>query len=911
MALIGRDEPLAVLASFVNASASDGGALLILGEPGLGKTALLDAAVSAASGQGVRVLRAAGAEFESDVSYAALNQLLLPVAGDIQHLTPGHATALSVALGFGDGPVPDRLMVATAVLMLLMRVAEQGALVVVVDDLPWVDRASAVVLGFLARRLGGTRVGLVAAQRTGEEGFFERAGIPELVLRPLPDDKAGELIAARFPLLVGRTRQRIVGESGGNPLALLELSRERGGREVDAHAVPREGLHLNRRLHGLFASRVAALPQATGRLMLLAALDGTGDARIMDSGVDGPTMNDLGPAERLDLLMLDRENHRLVFGHPLIRSSVVELATSSERREAHRLLAEVFGDDPDASTRHLAEATIEPDERVAARVEESAYRMLRRGDAVATVAMLLRAAELSPSGADRGRRLAHAAYVGADVTGNLAKTPELLERARQADPSVGGSLPSAIAASHMLLNGDGDIDTAHRLLVGAMANALGSPVTEHDVVGALNTLMLVCFWGGRDELWEPFDRAMQTRRTLPLTLLAVTASLFGDPTHDAGPALEELDRLIASSSEEADPARIVQIGFAATFADRIDGCRSALLRVIEDGRQGGALTSAVYALQLLASGSLFAGRWEQAERLSQEALEMCVDLGYPILAWTPRWIQAQLAAMRGEGELLARRDIENRQWAIPRQIRAVTTLSTHAAQLAALGLGDHQGAYELVTTICEPGAFPRHQPFALWTFLDLVEAAMMTGRAEAARAHVTAAKDIEFAGISSRMALHFAAALAMVAADDRAADLFEDALAVDTSHDWPFDRARVELLYGSWLRRAGQGTAARVHLGAASEVFERLGARPWVERCRAEARTLGDRRSAPAKLAAGLTAQEYEIAMMAATGLSNREIGARLFVSPRTVGAHLYRVFPKLGISSRAGLRDALDAVSE
>ena len=463
--LFGREKDLELLHAFVGRSSSDGGALVLSGAPGVGKTVLLEAVAAHSADAGVRVLRAAGAEFEADLSFSGLNQVLHPLFDDIEDLSPRQRTALDVALGLGDGPAPDQLVVCNAGLSLLVKAASKEPLLVIVDDLQWVDRASALVLGFVARRLHGTRVGFLAAFRSGDESFFERSGLRAHDLGPLDDAASTALLADRFPALAPRVRQRLLAEAQGNPLALLELPAALTGMTSSARVLASPTLPIGQRLQAVFAARITGLPAASRYLLLLAVLDGTGDLGILQSASGQTKLEGLGAAERARLVRIDRDG-RLTFRHPLTRSAVTELSTSGERREAHRALAPYAAAERRAW--HLAEATVGHDEEVASLLEETARKVLRRGDAVAAIEGLLRAAEISPAGVDRGRRMAEAAYLGANFLGDLSNAPELLDEVRESDPEHAGSLAGAMAAAYHLLNGVGDVDTAHRLLAGAI-----------------------------------------------------------------------------------------------------------------------------------------------------------------------------------------------------------------------------------------------------------------------------------------------------------------------------------------------------------------------------------------------------------------------------------------------------------
>ena len=297
-ALFGRSSELALIGALVERAGTGGEALLLVGGAGAGKTALLDAAADAAEGAGTGVLRAAGAEFEADLTYSGLHQVLLPLSGQFERLAVAHRDALNVALGYGEGPPPDRLLVSTATLTVLRQAAEARPMLVIVDDLPWLDRASAGVLGFVARRLAARPIGFLAVLRPGEESFFERAGLPQYQLGPLDEQAVNALVSSRFPELAPRVRRQVVAEAQGNPLALLELPvMLSGAQRAAAEALP-VALPLSRRLQALFASRVSGLPGPARRLLLLAVLEGTGDVRILHAAAGQQDIDDLAPQSR-------------------------------------------------------------------------------------------------------------------------------------------------------------------------------------------------------------------------------------------------------------------------------------------------------------------------------------------------------------------------------------------------------------------------------------------------------------------------------------------------------------------------------------------------------------------------------------------------------------------------------------
>ncbi|MEU5565036.1 helix-turn-helix transcriptional regulator [Micromonospora musae] len=909
--LVGRDEEFALARRFLRQAGVNGGALLISGEPGVGKTALLDGVAEAAAEAGTRVLRAAGVEFEADISYSGLNQLLFPLYDAFGELAPAHREPLRVALGFGAGQPPDRLLVSNAVLLLLRSMAAARSLLLVVDDLPWLDRSSSAVLGFVARRLVGTSVGFLGASRSHTASFFEHGGIPELNLQPLQPDAAGELINQRFPELAPAVRRRLLSEAHGNPLALLELPTALSEPQRLAAASLPAILPLPRRLQALFASRVSRLPESCRRLLLLGALDGTGELGVLLSATDEYDLDDLEPAERDQLVRVHRNNRRFGFRHPLIESAVVEVATSAELRWAHNALARTLVAQPERRAWHLGEATVGPDEKVATLLEQAAHRILRRGDAVGAVASLTRSADLTPDPVERSRRLAQAAYIGADAGGELTNASQLLDDARRASP--GGSLHAAAAAVHLLLNSDGDVRTAHRLLVGAIqSGSHGYDAEDQALIDAMHTLLLLCYYSGEPAMWEPFFTALDRLTPKPPELLTVAAATFADPARTGQAAANRLDGMVAGLSDEGDPTQIVRIGTASIYMDRCPDGRDANWRVVRLGREGAAPARRHLGVLLhLCFDDYHTGRWREAAELAEEGLALCNEHGFRFFTWYFQYIQALLAAVRGDVNTNQTITDAILRWAAPRGVRAGASFAYHAAGLNDLARGDYESAYQNAALLTPAGTLAPYVPHALWGCLDFVEAALRTNRSREAAAHATAMQEANLAGLSSRLALLSAAAAALVAADEQAEELFEATLALPDVERWPFDLARVRLAYGERLRRTKATAKSRAQLRIALAAFERLEAQPWLERAANELRATGLAKPRSMARLAVLTPQEREIAKLAGSGLTNKQIGEKLFLSHRTVGTHLYQIFPKLGITSRAALRDALAALDD
>jgi DNA-binding CsgD family transcriptional regulator len=895
--IVGRDAELQTIRETVRATErGSGGSLLIVGDPGIGKTLLLEASAAAALDDGLLVLRAAGVEFEADISFAGLNQMLLPVMRDSGVTDGPQSEALRVALGLAGGPAPSFLAVSNAILALIGHLAQTAAVLLVVDDLPWLDRSSAIVLGLVARRLSGLRAGLIIGQRTGETSFFEHSGMPQLVLHPLDDTASDELLKERFPGLSPRARRRIVDEAQGNPLALNELPAVRAGSPT----MP--SMPMSRKLQEVFASRITDLPAPTRSLLLMAALSGPADLRvIVGSTAD---LESLDPALRDGIVSLDPQSGRLSFRHPLSRLAVVELSTPGERNRAHRALAD-RSPDPVRRAFHLAESTVEPDEAIAGVVERAAHIVLGRGDAVASVETLTRAAELSVDQASRVRRLAEAATIGAELLGELGNAEELLEIASRSADDPSGSLQLSAAAASVLFNRDSVVDTPHRLLTLAL-QAHAANADRETLSDALYLLVVVCYFGGRAELWPPYYEAVKYLGDDVPTSLVLLSAMHGDPARLGTATVHLLEDELHRLPRMENPAEIMRLTVASVFADRIGEGRQALLRVVEDGRRGGAAAAAINAIVNLSVDAWKHGRWDEAEQFVAEGNELSKGHGYLRYTWCfEGYVLNLVRAARGDEKATGGAE-ELDQWGRARGALVVSAMAYEVYCMAALTRGDFEAAYRAAVEISPAGVLRSHMPHALWVIFDLVESAMRTGRNEEARAHVVAAREAHLDALSSRLALALHGAEALVADDADKVRLFDRALAGPDVDQWPFLLARVRLCYGEMLRRRRQITEARRHLSAAQEIFVQLGASPWARRAENELRASG---AAGSDVRATLTAQEREIAQLAATGMTNKEIGERLALSPRTVAAHLYRAFPKLGITSRAALRDALSAM--
>ena len=908
MHLIGRTEDLRILRRFFESAGSGGTSLLLAGAAGVGKTALLDAAAEEAAKVDMAVLRAGGVESESGVAGAGLHQLLLPLFDLVPRLRIDYRRALDAVLGFGPRQSVNRLTAASAVLHVVRERAADRPLMILIDDLHSMDQTSSVVLGMVARRLAGSRLGLLAAVSTNAECVLQTAGLPRHELQPLEKHGAAELLDTSFPGLPARVRRRVLSAAQGNPLALLELPALLGPPRQSLFTPPADGLWLSHRLEEVFAGRIRLLPAKTRYLLLLVALAESGD---LASGTPIEwSATDLAPAEHQRLVHVDPSGRRIVFRHPLLASTVIQTVTSAQRRQAHRVLAELVRDRPERRAWHLAHAASGPNEHVAALLERAGNIALLHGDGVSAVAALIRASRLSPSPRARGDRLARAAYLGAAVTGDLKDVAALIDETRV---GVGDPSPHTVVAAYVTLNAEGDIDTAHRLVTGWLNAPAGAIDQEGATLdAALHTLLLACSYGGRADLWKPLDTALDRCGSRVQPLLVLLRDTVADPARRAA-AAGRLTAAISALDGELDPTRIVRTATAAHYVGRTGECRNALWRIVRDGREGGAVTSAIDALRLLGFDSLWSGDWEEADSLIAESLRLCDAHGYRALSWSGLFGRALLAAMRGDRVAASSGADRLHRWAAPLGARSLLEFAGQVRTMDQLGHGEFETAYRHAA-VSAAGALASCAPHAIWLIFDLVEAAVHTGRQAEARAQVAAARAAGFDTISPRLTLLTVAADAVAAPMPAAEELFETALAGSDAGRWVFDSARVRLAYGERLRRARATARAREQLLDARETFQRLGAEPWATRAGCELRATGYNAGRGKKSTAGdgacrLTARDLEIASLAASGLSNKQIARLLFLSDRTVSAHLYRLFPRLGITSRAALRDALDSL--
>jgi DNA-binding CsgD family transcriptional regulator len=880
--------------------------LVVRGEAGVGKSALLRAVVDGASG--FRVAQIAGVESEMELPYAGLHQLCAPMLAGLDGLPPPQERALRVALGLASGVPPDRFLVALGTLTLLAEIAEERPFLCFVDDAQWLDEASRQVLGFIARRLLAERVAMVFAVRSPSQDA-ELVGLPELVLGGLAEEDARALLETVIPgRLDERVRDRIVAETRGNPLALLELPRGLPAKQLAGGFGVPELVPLSGRIEESFLRRLQELPDETQLLLLVAAAEPVGEPALMwraatRLGIPGTAVEPAAQAELLDV------GAQVRFRHPLVRSTVYRSASDLDRRTAHEALADVTDADlePDRRAWHRAHATRDPDEEVAEELERSAGRAQSRGGMAAAAAFLGRAAELTADPARRAERMLTAAQ--ADL--QAGAFDEALGRlaAAEAGPldEVGNARLNLLQAEVAFAQNRGS-DAPQLLLEAAKKFETLDPRLARDTY--LDAWSAALFAGqlARAADLHEVSRAVETAPEpehpphASDLLLDGFALVFTKGRRAATPVLERATAAFADS--KASTEEVLRWGWLATaaavFLWDYDTCLAIATREVQIARESGALEVLAVGVNVLGQATALGGDVgrttmlvSEAEAVTQATRTRVAPYGALVggafggrEAESSELIDTTIKEATGGGQGTA---VQYAHW-------------SNAVLMNSLGRYDEAKAAATEASDDTPELF-----VAMWSLSELIEAAVRTGDTDAAagalaRLHEhTKDTDSDWAlGVEAR-------ARALLAQGEEADALYAEALErLGRTRLLP-DLARARLLYGEWLRRENRRSDAREQLRMAHEAFLSMRSEAFAERARHELLATGEKvRSRRDGTRDELTPQEEQIARLARDGLTNPEIGAQLFLSPRTVEWHLRKVFSKLEITSRKQLRSAL-----
>lgn len=896
--LFGRERELRVVEQLLGDVRERGSALLLKGDAGVGKTSILDAAKSLAAKRGMSVLAATGVQSETNLPFTGLYELLRPILDRAQSLPGPQQNALRASFGLTEASSADLFLIALGALDLLADFASERPLLLVVDDAQWLDESSVNVLAFIARRLQSEPICLVVASRDFPHARFADT-VAELDVEALDEAAARALLQARNPELSTEIRERVLSESAGNPLALVELPKAIGSAPRD-ETFPTRHLPLTTRLERSFASRISDLPLTTRRLLLVAAMDDRSNlaevisATKLLSGAD-LTLDALTPAVSAGLLSVDGIEVR--FRHTLVRSAMYSASSIAERVAAHSALANVLRNDADRRVWHQAAATVGLDDSAAEGLESAASRALRRGDVRVAIQALERAAQLSADVTRRARCLLQAAELAFEtgwpdlVVGLLQKAQALelqprdrvrLTWFREATVQTISGAQALTEIADGIKNGD-DVDLALDILSGPATKGWWIEPDEQ-----------VC-----NHVISAVESVRRSSEDDPRFLLIVAMT---SPFDRGAFVIERLHRF--SSNVDMD-ARVAEIlGLTATQVGDFELAQRFFTIAAGRLRSEGRLALLADVLVLRAWSAIYVGNRDVAISDAEEGARLATETERPIYIALARAAAAMLAAMRGDYEIAERLAAEAEREAMP--MRTLPAEVQMARGTNALAAGRFDDAYRHFHRMFDPNDSAYHPMRHCYFVGDLVEAAIQSGNREDAAALVTEMERLAPRTPSPQFhaSMHYARAL--LAQDDDAEVLFEAALASDVVRS-PFTQARLRLGYGAWLRRGRRTKEARALLQAATEAFDALGALPWSERGRQELRAAGvtiERREADRR--EQLTPQELQIALMASEGLSNREIGQKLYLSHRTVGSHLYRIFPKLEITSRHQLRDAL-----
>ncbi|MFI6170142.1 AAA family ATPase [Nocardia sp. NPDC051052] len=877
-----------------DARTGSSGSLVIVAEPGVGKSALLDRAASMVD-DSWQVLRCTGVECESELPFAGLQLLLAGAMDRLAALPPLQAAAVRGAFGLDGSPrTEDRFLVGLGTLSLLAEMSAAGPVLVLVDDAHWVDQPSIEAMLFVARRLGAEGVVVLFAACTE----FAAQGLTELRLGSLDPQASRALLAETVPKLAPETRDRVLAEAAGNPLALLEMP----GMNLDL--LPVGPLPLPDRLRSGYQCHLLDQPESIRTALLVVAAEETGDLALVLRVLTGLGLTEEVLAAAAPTEMLTVSELTIAFRHPLRRAAVYETATFTQRRTVHAAIAAAITDDPDRRAWHLAGAASGPDEQVAAALQAAAENACARtGYATAAVA-LERSARLTPDPADRVRRLVLAVEAAADA-GRPERALGLITEAKRlaTDPIAAARL--AVVQARVEFD-RGALQIAYELLLTAARRVA---TVEPDMAAKMLVEAAQTAWTTGDLAGVRAARArLAELPTSPLLVDMITVIDGPLALHSVDPATgvqlirANVARIKAVSG--GPPAMRFALAVQSIIASDIGEAREILAGLAIECRDQGMVGWLPTVGCGLGMAELLLGRFREAEVALTDALRIAEDIGQPGQICQVHSVLSILAASRGD-EAACRDFARHALRQADRGFNSIAAArSGWALALLDLGSGRHEAAVDRLEAIHRD---PNHA-LGQWIHLlsDYVEAAVRLRRPERAREPMALLAQWSAATGSAWVRAHELRCRAML--DDDGA-LFAQALKVHAAEGRWFDQARTELLYGEWLRRERQLTEARSELRMALGIFERLHAHPWAERARNELRAAGvgvidtgasDR--TPSDLAALLTSQELQVVRLAAAGATNKEIGAQLFLSPKTVGNHLYRAYPKLGVTSRVAL---------
>jgi len=896
--LVGREDECASIDELLRALVEgEARSLLVRGEGGIGKSSLLSYAAERAGS--VTVLRTVGVEAEADVGFAGLYGLVRPVLDRLDELPETQASALAGALGVGPSAGSDRLLVSVATLSLLAAAAEDRPVLCLIDDAQFLDGASAEALVFSARRLVAEPVAMLFAAREGTARPFAPPGVPDLVLGGLDRAAAVQLLDSSAPTATDEVREWLLAEACGNPLALTELPTGLTDEQLENRAPLPHTAPLTARLRSSFLRRIGLLPDQTRDTLLIVALEDEGSAAsVLRAASEAGLPEDvLDPAENAGLLRID--GGRVEFGHPLIRSALLESTTDSERRRAHRALAAALDGDQDADRRvwHQAAAALTVDDDVAAELEASGRRYRERAAHASAASVFSRAADLAGDEEVRIRLLAEASWA-AWAAGQPERAREMIARALTR--ATGQQRARLLYLRGVIEARTGDERGALAMLVDGVDASEDASFKLEVLTQATEAAM---YAGDAAEAAKLGARASEctprnaTDRFRLAALGGVAAQLAGDYQRAVPLLLEATDL----AEELVDPLALIWAARAATFRGMPRDGLPYAARAVTILRERGMLSMLPVALSHQASGLMGHGQFRLAYAAGEEGIRLARDCEH---RWGVGRNLANLAmvdAVRGDEALAHAHADEAKELAASSGAVLIGEFAESALGSLELTMGRPSEATDRLLVLSDPERPNSHPLTRLWAIPDLVEAAALSERIGEITDRLDHYTDwVERSPTPTRLSL-LARCRALVA-ESGERELFETSLKQGIELT-PVEHARAELLYGEWLRRGRKRQEARSHLRRAADLFRQMGARAWEERAEGELRATGEtaRKRDPSTLDE-LTPQELQIAGLVATGLTNRQVAARLYLSPRTIDYHLRKVFSKLGITSRTEL---------
>ena len=882
------------------------GALVIRGEAGIGKTALLDYA--AARAEDMTVVRALGVESEAQLEFSGLLDVCWPLRDRLEELPDHQAEVLRSALGIGPGEEQDRFSVGAATLSLLAASADGNPVCVLVDDAQWLDPASQETLLFATRRLQADRIALLFGARDGEDPPFEAPGVESMALTGLPHDAAADLLARDDAIAVApEVADRLYEATHGNPLALLELPGLLSVEQLAGTAPLRDPLPAGSTVERAFARRTEALPESSQKALVVAAVSTSSDAEAIVAGLAGLGLPGvaLEPAE--DAALVRIVDGRLEFRHPLVRSAIYHGATASERRSAHRALAEGLAGSTRTEARawHLAGAALGPDEEAADALAEAAEHARRRGGYAAAAAALERAARLSPDGKVSVERLAAAA----DAAWRAGRTEAAADLVNEA---LAGATDGRLRAEALRLLGSieffaGNGDAAATAILEAVAlleqtDPSAAVAAAADAVNALVRVRkpeLALETARKARLLAPEDGGEEDAEA---TIAVGYALCFAGRYGEAEPYLRRAVELSNAKTTAPSFLQVGRLSAALGWLGRHEEAHAYLAATVARAREAGALGSLAPLLAGSAWQGLHASRFNETYADASESVSLAEELDQPVTAAQSLGVLTWVSALRGDESRCRAYGEETQKRAAELGFKLYGLLASLCFGLLDLGCGRVEQAISEIEAVARhaderglyvPGVSPQ---------LELAEANVRGGRAADAKALLAAFDESQLATVPLFRA-QAERCRGLLADADAFEAHFAAALEFHAQAQSPFALARTRLCFGERLRRAGRRVEAREQLRAALETFDRVGAAPWSERVSAELRASGETlRRRESHEAEELTPQELQIALQVSEGKSNKEVGAALFLSHKTIEFHLSRIYRKLDIHSRAEL---------